>query len=59
MSRRTFTVSFLGVEQPPRQVVADGTRLSDRAWHWDADGHVLRISLPSHGVRDAVTVGYR
>ncbi|MFE0388364.1 TIM-barrel domain-containing protein [Streptomyces bungoensis] len=59
VSRRAFTVSCLGVEQPPRQVVADGTRLPATAWHWDADGHVLRISVPSHSVRDAVTVGYR
>ncbi|MEU9245784.1 TIM-barrel domain-containing protein [Streptomyces sp. NPDC048385] len=57
--RRTWTVSFLGVEQPPRQVVTDGAQLSKSAWHWDAGRHVLRISMSAHSIRGAMTIRYR
>lgn len=59
VTRRQWTVSFAGTEQPPAQVTADGTRLKASAWHWDPDTHVLRVTLPSSGIREAVTVGYR
>ncbi|MFR0355614.1 TIM-barrel domain-containing protein [Streptomyces sediminimaris] len=56
---RTWTVSFLGVERAPQQVTAGHRRLTASVWHWDADAHVLRITLPPHGVRGAVSIGYR
>ncbi|MDO0929364.1 glycoside hydrolase family 31 protein [Streptomyces sp. TG1A-8] len=58
-ARREWTVSFLGVERPPSRVTAAGARLSASAWQWDAGTRTLRVTLPSHGVRDTVTVGYR
>ncbi|WP_455431134.1 TIM-barrel domain-containing protein [Streptomyces anandii] len=59
VSGRTWTVSFLGVERAPSRVTAQGSRLAASAWHWDADTRVLRVSVPAHGIRSAVTVGYR
>ncbi|MEU0970538.1 TIM-barrel domain-containing protein [Streptomyces sp. NPDC005917] len=59
VSRRTWTVSFLGVDHAPKEVAASGKRLTGSAWHWDADSHVLRITLPAHSIRSATTVGYQ
>ncbi|MEU0336256.1 TIM-barrel domain-containing protein [Streptomyces sp. NPDC006193] len=58
-ARRTWTVSFLGVEHPPSRVTAGGTRMSASAWHWDAGTHVLRISTPERGIRSGTTLSYR
>jgi alpha-glucosidase (family GH31 glycosyl hydrolase) len=59
VSRRTWTVSFLGVGEPPSQVSAAGTRLTRSAWHWDADTHVLRITTPAHSIRAATAIAYK
>ncbi|MER6274213.1 TIM-barrel domain-containing protein [Streptomyces sp900105755] len=57
--RRTWTVSFLGVDSPPNQVAAGGARLATSAWHWDAGAHVLRITLPPQSIRAATAISYR
>ncbi|MFD7819169.1 TIM-barrel domain-containing protein [Streptomyces sp. NPDC059785] len=59
VSRRAWTVSFLGVERAPRQVSADGARVPASSWHWDADTRVLRVDLPARGIRGARTVAYQ
>lgn len=58
-SRRTWTVSFLGVGAAPSRVTAGGARLAASAWHWDADTHVLRITMPPRSIRTATAVSYR
>ncbi len=58
-SRRTWTVSFTGVERPPSRVTAGDARMPRSAWHWDADTHVLKVSLPARGIRSGTTVAYR
>jgi alpha-glucosidase (family GH31 glycosyl hydrolase) len=59
VSRRTYTVSFVGVDHAPKQVMAGGTQLAGSAWQWDSDAHVLRINVPSHSVRSGVSIGFQ
>ncbi|MEW2305460.1 TIM-barrel domain-containing protein [Streptomyces sp. NPDC006655] len=59
VGRRTWTVSFLGVGAAPSRVSAGGARLATTAWHWDADTHVLRVTLPPRSIRTATAVSYR
>ncbi|MEU2426595.1 TIM-barrel domain-containing protein [Streptomyces sp. NPDC007851] len=58
VGRRSWTVSFLGVGAAPSRVSAGGARLATTAWHWDADTHVLRITLPPRSIRTAPAVSY-
>ncbi|MFD5536588.1 TIM-barrel domain-containing protein [Streptomyces sp. NPDC127079] len=58
VGRRTWTVSFLGVGAAPSRVSAGGARLATTAWHWDADTHVLRVTLPPRSIRTATAVSY-
>lgn len=58
-SRRTWTVSFLGVGAAPSRVTAGGARLAASAWHWDAGTHVLRITMPPRSIRTATAISYR
>ena len=58
-SHRTWTVSFLGVDQAPKQVHAGAAKLTASAWHYDATTHALRITLPAHSIHSALTIAYQ
>jgi alpha-glucosidase (family GH31 glycosyl hydrolase) len=59
VSRREWTVSFLGVDHAPTRVALNGTRTATSTWQWDADTHTLRVTVPSQSIRKAATVMYR
>jgi alpha-glucosidase (family GH31 glycosyl hydrolase) len=59
VNRRTWTVSFLGVDQAPKQVHAGDRKLTASAWHYDTTTHTLRITLPSHSIHSAVSIRYQ
>ncbi|MFK4145245.1 TIM-barrel domain-containing protein [Streptomyces sp. NPDC004065] len=59
VTRRAWTVSFVGVERPPSRVTLNGTRAAAPAWRWNAGTHTLSVTVPSRGVREAVTVAFR
>jgi hypothetical protein len=58
-SHRTWTVSFLGVDQAPKQVHAGAAKLTASAWHYDTTTHALRITLPAHSIHSALTIAYQ
>ncbi len=58
MTSRQWTVAFLDATAPTT-VTANGVPLPARAYHWDATGHRLTVTLPQRDVHAPVVLGYR
>ncbi len=59
VSRREWTVSFLGVDHAPARLTLNGKATAASAWRWDSDTHTLSVTVPSQSIRKAATVMYR
>lgn len=58
VTKRQWTVTFLDATAPTA-VTANGFALPASAYHWDATGHTLTVTLSPRGVHAPVVLSYR
>jgi hypothetical protein len=59
VSRRQWTVKFLGVAAAPSAVTVQGRAAPASVWSWDASTRTLTVTAPAQSVRQPLTVSYR